>query len=236
MGYCAERPDTKPPSSTAAARRIRSSALNMRWDHSRVGRSDSQVDVARTWLDFTVTPFRALAVLRIELTEPEQHSLYKYWHYIAYLLGLADGFYRDVTDHDSARELGHLFDLTIGARRTTNSRALTCHGQRRRWSSWPRRRNRLMRRAEFSDLIHGILRAYLRRRPRRLKLGIPLSSAAPFLVMIALANSETRRWQTFTPSPPRRASGRTLPDGQADHRSPDIPGGRPTSGTHAPAR
>src|SRR6478672_12113785 len=67
-----------------------------------------QVD---TWLDCTLTPFRALAALGIELTKVEQNSLYQYWHYIAYLLGLEDSFYRDVTDHDSARELGHLFDL-----------------------------------------------------------------------------------------------------------------------------
>jgi hypothetical protein len=46
------------------------------------------------------------------------------WHYITYLLGLEDTFYRDVTDHESAWELGHLFDLTISAP-DDNSRALT---------------------------------------------------------------------------------------------------------------
>jgi len=39
-------------------------------------------------------------------------------------LGLEDRFYRDVTDHDSARKLGDLFDSTIGAP-DDNSRALT---------------------------------------------------------------------------------------------------------------
>src|SRR5712664_3960194 len=95
--------------------RMRSSALKHGWDAAEWGVPISQVDVARTWLDFTLTPFRALAVLGIELTEAEQNSLYQYWHYIAYLLGLEDNsFYRDVTDHDSAEELRHLLDVTIG--------------------------------------------------------------------------------------------------------------------------
>jgi hypothetical protein len=188
------------------------------------------VDVARTWLDFTVTPFRALAVLGIELIETEQHSLYKYWHYIAYLLGLEDGFYRDVTDHDSARELGHLFDLTIGAP-DENSRALTAamvSAQVELLASAPQP---LMRRAEFSDLIHGILRRTFGDDLAD-QLGIPLSSAAPFLVMIALANSETRRWQTFTPQSAAQALRENTAGRSADHRSPDIPGG-PTYQRHA---
>src|SRR5712692_6817605 len=105
--------------------RMRSSALKHGWDAAEWGVPISQVDVARTWLDFTLTPFRALTALGIELTQVEQNSLYQYWHYIAYLLGLEDdSFYRDVTDHDSAQELRHLLDLTIGPP-DENSRALT---------------------------------------------------------------------------------------------------------------
>jgi len=50
-----------------------------------------------------LTPSQALGALGIELTQAEQNSLYQYWHYIAYLLGLEDSYYRDVTDHDSAQ-------------------------------------------------------------------------------------------------------------------------------------
>jgi hypothetical protein len=75
---------------------MRSSALKHGWDAAEWGVPISQVDVARTWLDFTLTPSRALAALGIELTQAEQNSLYQYWHYIAYLLGLEDNsFYRD---------------------------------------------------------------------------------------------------------------------------------------------
>ncbi len=210
--------------------RIRSIALKHGWDAAEWGVPISQVDVARTWLDFTLTPFRALAVLGIELTEAEQNSHYKYWHYIAYLLGLEDTFYGDVNDHDSARELGHLFDSTIGAP-DDNSRALTAAmvgAQVKLLASAPQP---LMSRAEFADLIHGILRRTFGDDLAD-QLGIPVSSAAPFLVMIALANSEARRWQTFTSQSAAQALQENIARRSAGDRSPDIPGG-PTYQQHA---
>ena len=88
----------------------------------------------------------------------------------------------------------------------------------------------LMSRAEFSDLIHGILRRTFGDELAD-QLGIPVSSATPFLVMIALANSETRRWQTFTPKSAAQALQENTARRSADHRSPDIPGG-PTYQRH----
>jgi hypothetical protein len=209
--------------------RIRSSALKHGWDTAEWGIPIGQVDLARTWLDFTMTPFRALAGLGIELTRAEQNSLYRYWHYIAYLLGLHDGFYRDVTDHDSARELGNLFDLTIAAP-DENSRALTAAmvgAQVELLASAPQP---LMPRAAFSDLINGILRRTFGD-DRADQLGIPVSSAAPFLVMIALANRETRRWQTLTPESAAQALEENTAARSAGNR-PDISGG-PTYQRHA---
>jgi hypothetical protein len=209
--------------------RIRSSALKHGWDTAEWGIPIGQVDIARTWLDFTLTPFRALAALGIELTEAEQNSLYRYWHYIANLLGLDDGLYRDVTDHASARELRHLFDSTIGAP-DGNSRALTAAmvgAQVELLASAPQP---LMSRAEFSDLIHGILRRTFGDDLAD-QLGIPVSSAAPFLMMIALANSETRRWQTLTPQSAAQALRENIARRSAQ-RSADIAGG-PTYQQHA---
>src|SRR5258708_21311339 len=210
--------------------RIRSSALKHGWDAAEWGVPISQVDVARTWLDFTTTPLRALACLGIELTEAEQNSHYKYWHYIAYLLGLEDTFYGDVNDHDSARELGHLFDSTIGAP-DDNSRALTAAmvgAQVKLLASAPQP---LMSRAEFAALIHVILRRTFGDDLAD-QLGIPVSSAAPFLVMIALANSEARRWQTFSPQSVAQALREYTARRSAGNGSPDIPGG-PTYQQHA---
>jgi hypothetical protein len=211
--------------------RMRSSALKHGWDAAEWGVPISQVDVARTWLDFTLTPSRALATLGIELTQAEQNSLYRYWQYIAYLLGLEDdSFYRDVTDHDTAQELRHLFDLTIGPP-DENSRVLTAAmvgAQANLLASAPQA---LMPRAEFFDLIHGILRRTFGD-DRADQLGIPVSSAASFLVMIALANSEARRWQTFTPHSAAQALRENTAARMADDRSASIPGG-PTYQQHA---
>jgi hypothetical protein len=182
-------------------------------------------------LDFTLTPSQALAALGIELTQAEQNSLYQYWHYIGYLLGLEDNsFYRDITDHDSAREVRHLLDLTIGAP-GENSRALTAamvDAQAELLASGPQP---LMPRAEFSDLIHGILRRSFGDE-RADRLGIPVSSAAPFLVMIALANREARRWQTFTPQSAALALQENTARRMANDRSASLPGG-PTYQQHA---
>jgi len=211
--------------------RMRSSAIKHGWDTAEWGVPISQVDVARTWLDFTLTPFQALAALGIELTQAEQNCLYQYWHYIAYLLGLEDdSFYRAVTDHDSAQELRHLLDLTI-APPDENSRALTAAmvgAQGNLLASAPQP---LMPSAEFSDLIHGILRRSFGD-DRADQLGIPVSSAAPFLVMIALANSEARRWQTFTPQSAALALQENTAARMSDGGSARIPGG-PTYQQHA---
>jgi hypothetical protein len=90
----------------------------------------------------------------------------------------------------------------------------------------------LMKRADFSDLIRGILRRTFGGDLAD-QLGIPVSSAAPFLVMIALAISEARRWQTFIPGSAAQALQENTARRSAG-RSPDIPA-RPTSSTHAPA-
>jgi hypothetical protein len=43
--------------------------------------------------------------------------------------------------------------------------------------------------------------------------------------MIALANSETRRWQTFTPQSAAQALQENTAARSADDKSPDIPSG-----------
>jgi hypothetical protein len=87
-----------------------------------------------------------------------------------------------------------------------------------------------MSRAEFGDLIHGILRRTFGDGLAD-QLGISVSSAAPFLAMIALANREARRWQTFTPQSAAQALQENIARRSAQ-RSPDIAGG-PTYQQHA---
>jgi mpaB/rubber oxygenase-like protein len=211
--------------------RIRSSALKHGWDTTEWGVPISQVDVARTWLDFTLTPLRALGALGIELTQAEQSRLYQYWHYIAYLLGLeGNSFYRDITDQNSAQDLRHLLDLTIGPP-DENSRSLTAAMVSTVADLLASAPQPLMPRAEFVDLIHGILRRAFGDDIAD-QLGIPVSPAAPFLAMIALANSEARRWQTFSPQSAAQALQENTAGRIAVDRSASIPGG-PTYQQHA---
>jgi hypothetical protein len=84
----------------------------------------NQVEMARTWLDFTYMPIRALAALGFEFTDAELRDLYSYWHYVAHLLGIDPVLYRSVTDHAAAGALFDLIDRIAGSP-DDNSRILT---------------------------------------------------------------------------------------------------------------
>jgi hypothetical protein len=203
--------------------RMRSAALKHGWDSSEWGTPISQVDVARTWLDFTLTPFHALAVAGIGLTEAEDRDLYAYWSYIAYLLGLDEGFSRDVVDEKSAQELQDLLDSTT-APPDDDSRALTAAmvgAQVEALSAGPRP---LMSKPALEDLIHGLLRRSFGDELAD-GLGIPPSNASAFLPLIALVNSQARRWQTLTAESAEQARRENTAGPSMDEVAALIPGG-----------
>lgn len=210
--------------------RIRSTALAHGWVTAEWGVPISQADIARTWLDFNLIPFSALAALGIELTEAEQDSLYRYWHYVAYLLGLDRSLYQDVTDHASAQQLRHLLDSTSGAP-DENSRMLTAAMVEAKVELLASAPQPLIARAELTDVIHGILRCTFGDSLAD-QLGIPVSAAAPFLALAALSNRGARRWQTFTPESAAQALRENTAGRSADDWSARVPGG-PTYQRHA---
>lgn len=61
----------------------------------------NQLELTRTWLDFTYVPFSALERLGIRFTEDELGDLYALWHRIAVLLGVDPALYSQVTDQAS---------------------------------------------------------------------------------------------------------------------------------------
>jgi hypothetical protein len=89
----------------------RMTTLRRGWEVEAWGLPTSQVDLARTWLDFTLMPFRALAKLGFDFTGAELRDLYALWRYVGYLLGIDPIFYRDVHDHDQAEELLDLLEM-----------------------------------------------------------------------------------------------------------------------------
>jgi ER-bound oxygenase mpaB/B'/Rubber oxygenase, catalytic domain len=93
--------------------RVRNTLLKRDWDTRETGIPINQIEMARTWLDFTVVPFNALQQFGITFSHDEITDLYHLWQYIAYLLGVDERLYRNVTNQQSAQELLALIDGTM---------------------------------------------------------------------------------------------------------------------------
>ncbi|PQM27753.1 DUF2236 domain-containing protein [Sphingopyxis lindanitolerans] len=84
--------------------RVRHALLRRGWDGA-MGVPINQLELARTWLDFTFVPFSALDRLGIGFTEDELRDLYALWYRIAALLGVAPELYQPVVDQLSGARL-----------------------------------------------------------------------------------------------------------------------------------
>jgi hypothetical protein len=67
---------------------MRRLALNRGYDSSADGCPINQVDLGRTWMDFTLTAYTAEGILGFGLSSREQAGLYRYWWYVAHLPGI----------------------------------------------------------------------------------------------------------------------------------------------------
>ena len=103
---------------------VRASLLARGWDASETGAPINQVELARTWLDFTYVPFRALGAFGITFSRAELDDLYHFWRYVAHLLGVDPRLYGDVTGQAQAGELLALINGTMGEA-TDDTRRLT---------------------------------------------------------------------------------------------------------------
>ncbi len=104
--------------------RVRKTLLKRGWDSQAAGSPINQIEMVRTWLDFTYVPFGALQRFGITFTSDELTDLYHFWQYIAHLLGIDERIYRDIVDQKSGEELLALIDSTSeGA--NEDSRVLT---------------------------------------------------------------------------------------------------------------
>jgi len=104
--------------------RVRNGILRKDWNVAELGMPISQIDLARTWLDFTYVPFRALESVGITFTPEEIRDMYALWHLIAHQLGVAPELYRLAYDQPSGAELLSLIDACTGEP-DDNSRILT---------------------------------------------------------------------------------------------------------------
>lgn len=104
--------------------RVRQGLLRRGWNVAERGAPISQVDLIRTWLDFTYVPFSALPTLGVSFTDAEVRDLYVLWQAAAHLLGVTPAVVRLVVDQASAAELMTMVDAMDGPP-DANSRALT---------------------------------------------------------------------------------------------------------------
>ncbi|WP_157465302.1 oxygenase MpaB family protein [Deinococcus apachensis] len=92
--------------------RVRAALWQRGWNAAETGAPINQLEMARTWLDFTYVPFHALQTFGITFTAGELDDLYHFWQYVAHLLGVHPDLYRDVTNQARAADLLALISQT----------------------------------------------------------------------------------------------------------------------------
>lgn len=92
-------------------------------DVSAYGAPINEIDMLRTWLDFTYVPYQGLAKLGWEITPEQTREIYAFWRVVGRLLGIPADLLEGLEDHESSRETAEAIDSVAGAP-DENSRAL----------------------------------------------------------------------------------------------------------------
>lgn len=93
---------------------MRRLARSRGFDEARHGVPINQVDLARTWMDFTYTSMRAEEIMGFSLTSRETHSLYAYWWLLAHLLGVDARLVYGISTNEQAARVDTLFQYVTG--------------------------------------------------------------------------------------------------------------------------
>jgi hypothetical protein len=84
------------------------------YDEAAFGAPINQVDLARTWMDFTLTSLRAEEQMGFGLTTNESATLYRYWWLIAHLLGIDARLVEGIASNDQAARVDELLQAVTG--------------------------------------------------------------------------------------------------------------------------
>jgi hypothetical protein len=84
------------------------------FDVASYGLPINQVDLARTWMDFTKTSFRAEDIMGYGLMIDEEAELYHYWAYLAHLLGVDPRLVQGLSSSTEAERVDNLLEATTG--------------------------------------------------------------------------------------------------------------------------
>lgn len=186
--------------------RIRTTLLKRGWDTQAMGKPINQLEMTRTWLDFTYVPFNALQKFGMTFTHDEQADLYHFWGYIAYLLGVDERLYNTITDQQSAQELLELIDSTAeGA--NEDSKVLT-------QAMLQAVSELLQKHLKFSASIRFDLASALTRHLHgdelADQLGIKRTWLSALMPLITLINRGKRAWDFRSPAARKHAVARTV--------------------------
>lgn len=80
------------------------------YDEGSYGAPINQVDLARTWMDFTLIAYSAEDAMGFSRSSTELTSLYRYWWYVGHLLGVDPGLVEGITGHDGAQRVDDLLE------------------------------------------------------------------------------------------------------------------------------
>lgn len=94
--------------------RMRRLARSRGFDEATHGVAINQVDLARTWMDFTLTSFRAEQMMGFSLTSRETASMYRYWWLIAHLLGVDARLVEGITSNEEAARVDAVLQCVTG--------------------------------------------------------------------------------------------------------------------------
>jgi ER-bound oxygenase mpaB/B'/Rubber oxygenase, catalytic domain len=94
--------------------RMRYLARSNSFDEIAYGAPINQIDLARTWMDFTVTSLRAEEIMGFCLTSREIRSYYRYWWLLAHLLGIDPRLVEGISSNEQAARVDDLFQAVTG--------------------------------------------------------------------------------------------------------------------------
>ncbi len=84
------------------------------FDEHAYGSPINQVDLARTWMDFTVTSLRAVESMGFALTTSETATLYRCWWLLGHLLGIDARLIEGISTNEQASRVDELLQAVTG--------------------------------------------------------------------------------------------------------------------------
>jgi hypothetical protein len=84
------------------------------FDERAYGTPINQVDLARTWMDFTVTSLRAEESMGFGLTTSETATLYRCWWLLGHLLGIDARLIEGISSNEQAGRVDELLQAVTG--------------------------------------------------------------------------------------------------------------------------